>query len=253
MLRMKRIIIYSLSLIIISLAYGDSNRLNQLRAQKEAAVKKGVDPIEEKYKAALKKLLKVLTASGDLEAAVEVEEEIAKPKNSSTEKAARLDKRSSRLDLLREQRESAIKDVTDPVTSRYMVELEKLKQTMTTAGDLKDAVEVRNEIAIIKGTPVGDIEGGDASELRKELVGTSWELKQGGGIVLLKFGDGQFRVHKKESNGEYLPGDTRDWKIEDAKRRRIRIFWHYGEEVATLNSKMTMMKDTRHVMKRVSD
>ena len=68
---------------------------------------------------------------------------------------------------------------------------------------------------------------------------------------MFRFGEGKFQVHKRNASGQWVSGDYRSWKMENPKRRQIRIFWHYGEEVATFNSRMTVMKDTKHVLRRL--
>jgi hypothetical protein len=129
-----------------------------------------------------------------------------------------------------------------------------LQRELTTAGELENAQEAKQELELFQiNSAVGS---GDVfiDELKvHHLEGTSWELENVGGTEVLKFEQGRFQVFKPDGIGGLKAGDYRNWQIENPKRRQIRIFYHYGEEVATINSKFTEMKDTKHVLKRIVD
>lgn len=246
---MKTISAVTLLLTLFASAFAEDSKLETLKAQKDAAAKRVTDPIEDLHKAELEKLLGVLTAAGDLEGAVAVKKEIEKPLEGSPGAA----KEDERLKFLRERRKTEVKRTTDPIYAKYQVELEKLLNELTRAGKLDEALKVKNEIALLQGTPEGELPGVGGSEFAREIIGSTWKIDQPGGKVRLVFNDGNFRVHKEAGDGSFVPGDIREWKMEAPERRRIRIFWHYGEEVATVNSKITTMKDTKHVMRRVEN
>ena len=85
-----------------------------------------------------------------------------------------------------------------------------MQKSMTLSGKLEEAVGVKRELAGIHGETEKPLAlGGGDSELAKELIGTSWEIKQSGGTIMAKFGDGMFRVHKQGSDGNYFPGAGR--------------------------------------------
>jgi len=246
---MRSLILSCIFLFFIQGVQAETSQFETLKAQKDAAVKRVTDPIEDLHKAELEKLLGVLTAAGDLEGAVAVKKEIEKPLEGSPGAA----KEDERLKFLRERRKTEIQRTTDPIYAKYQVELEKLLNELTRAGKLDEALKVKNEIALLQGTPEDELPGVGGSEFAREIIGSTWEIDQPGGKVRLVFNDGNFRVHKEAGDGSFVPGDIREWKMEDPERRRIRIFWHYGEEVATVNSKITTMKDTKHVMRRVEN
>jgi len=62
-------------------AHAQSDRLTMLQEQRESAMERAIAPINAKYVQELEKLLKILTASGELKEALIVKEEIAKYKS----------------------------------------------------------------------------------------------------------------------------------------------------------------------------
>lgn len=230
-------------------ATGES-RLETLKNQKDAAVQRAVAPIEERYVAELEDFLKILTSSSQLEKALEVKKAIERAGDGDLE--GDVEVKSERLALLRAQRKDAIERAKAPIEATYLNELEKLLRKATSASRLEKAVEIKNELAQFRSTvrPLGEeVEREEFSE--ETLLGTEWVLEQGGEQVMFRFGEGKFQVHHLDANDNWEVGGHRNWRMENAKRRQIRIFWNYGEEVATINARMTEMKDPRHVMKRL--
>ena len=250
---MKPLIVILVSLgCCVSAAVGDE--LIKLTGMKDAAVLRAVEPVNLRHVEELNRLLETMSASGDLEGALKVKEELAAVRDSPAGISSAEKSTYQRLEILRERRADDLERALGPINSTYVSELKKLQRQLTTAGDLEKAQEVRKELELFQINSA--ISGGDISidELQvHHLEGTSWELKNVGGTEVLKFEQGRFQVFKPDGIGGLRAGDYRNWQIEDPKRRQIRIFYHYGEEVATINSKFTEMKDTKHVLKRIVD
>lgn len=230
------------------------NQIEKLKGMKDAAVERAVAPLNSRHLEELDALLETMSASGELEGALEVKEELASVKESPAETSTREETEFRRLDELRERRNDALERVLGPINSTYVSELKKLQRNLTSSGDLelaKRAKEVLEKFQINTEVGAGDVTIDELSE--KHLIGTSWENKNAGGTEIFRFEQGRFQVFKPDGAGGLRPGDYRNWQIENPKRRQIRIFYHYGEEVATINSKFTEMKDTKHVLKRVTD
>ncbi|MEM7144303.1 MAG: hypothetical protein AAF591_04165 [Verrucomicrobiota bacterium] len=161
---------------------------------------------------------------------------------------------SDRYKILMEQRNDAIERAVAPINKRYVEELEKLVRVLTASGELEEALRVKKEIALVERlseappeTPNGDV------FTDRYLIGTKWEVVEGGVPQLLEFQKDTFIVHKKDSAGEWAPGGERRWVIEDLEKRQIRIFWNQGEAVATLTRGFDEMNDGRHKLLRVEE
>lgn len=139
-----------------------------------------------------------------------------------------------------------------PINETYVTELKKLQKELTSAGDLEQAKRAKETMEVFQLNAKVGVGSVSIDELAEHhLVGTSWTHRNVGGTEVFKFEKGRFQVFKPDGSGGFKPGDYRNWQIESPERRQIRIFYHYGEEIATIDSKFTEMKDTKHVLERI--
>lgn len=243
---MKAMLSWLLFLLVSPLAAEEGSRLEMLKQQKDAAVERAIAPIEERYRGELEQLLRILTSSNELEQALEVKKALEDPDFDEVS--------SERLARIRDQRADAIERAKAPIEATYVNELEKLQRHATVTGDLEEAVRIKEVLEKFQANALSPGEDhNDEGFSEKSLIGTEWVLVQGGEQVMFRFGEGRFQAHHLDVNDNWVPGGHRNWRLENARRRQIRIFWNYGEEVATVNSRMTQIKDAKHVLRRLED
>ncbi|MEM7144304.1 MAG: hypothetical protein AAF591_04170 [Verrucomicrobiota bacterium] len=161
---------------------------------------------------------------------------------------------SDRFEILKKQRDDAIERAVAPINKRYVEELEKLVRVLTASGELEEALQLKKEIASIKGLDGGRSDAPSGDIFTEEyLIGTRWEMVEGGVSQELEFQKGFFTTRKKDSSGEWVAGGEREWVIEDLGKRQIRIFWNSGERVATLTRRFDEMHDGRHKLLRLEE
>lgn len=238
--------------LVASSVADEKTEFDLLRERREAAAARVSAPIEERFEEELEKLIPILTTSNELDEALEVKRVLEASRKGEIGSATAAE--SQRLGLLLEQRSDALDRALAPIESTYLEELERLLRKATAGGKLEEAVRIRKEMEEFrKEAPEGDPGEADGEFSEKSLVGTEWELDQSGETIMLRFAADRFVVHKKGADGEWVAGGYRNWKMENAKRRQIRIFWHYGDEVATVSSRLSTIKDSKNVMRRVEE
>lgn len=72
----KYFLLFTAFVAISSISRGEEDRFKNLKTQKDSAIARATAPINDRYVLELQKLLKSLTASGDLDSALAVREEI---------------------------------------------------------------------------------------------------------------------------------------------------------------------------------
>lgn len=239
-------------LLFCCFSAASADRVGKLRGMKDAAVERAVDPVNTRHVAELEKLLETMSAAGELEGALKVKEELSHVKQSPAELSESEGTEYRRLNDLRERRNGALEKAVGPINETYVSELRKLQKELTNTGDLEQAKLAKETLEVFQLN--GEIGAGSVTidELAvHHLVGTSWTHKNAAGTEVFKFEEGRFQVFKPDGSGGLKAGDFRSWQIENPERRQIRIFYHYGEEVATIDSKFTEMKDTKHVLERI--
>ncbi|MDF1816409.1 MAG: hypothetical protein P1V20_29685, partial [Verrucomicrobiales bacterium] len=198
------------------------------------------------------RLLETMSSAGDLEGALKVKEEMGHVKESPVELSENEKTGYRRLNDLRERRNDALEKAVGPINETYVSELRKLQKILTGTGDLEQAKLAKETLEVFQLN--AEIGAGSVKidELAvHHLVGTSWTQKNSAGTEVFKFEEGRFQVFKPDGSGGLKAGDFRNWQIENPERRQIRIFYHYGEEVATIDSRFTEMKSTKHVLRRI--
>jgi hypothetical protein len=94
-------------------------------------------------------------------------------------------KEPERLTSLRLSWQQAKKKATEPLDLKYQQELERIKDTLTKAGDLNGALAVQTELEQLRPKTPSDEQ--TTKGLLSQLRRTRWELDEGGGPAHITF------------------------------------------------------------------
>ncbi|MEM1442723.1 MAG: hypothetical protein AAGF67_10305 [Verrucomicrobiota bacterium] len=237
---------------ILTPAVGNED-LNKLTTQRDAALKRAVEPINSQYVEKLEKLTELLTKNGDLDGAVQVKAETVRVEKEPTRIIESIEG-PDRLELLFGQRKVAISRAIEPIERVYIQQLESLLESATRGGDLESALTFREELENVGALPtrVPDV---PEQFGEKDLLGTIWGFRDSGNPDRFRFEEsGLFRVLKPQTDGSYKAGNSHTWKVHNAKRREISITFHNGvEEVMKMNSKTTEFDNESRAFERIPD
>ncbi len=142
---------------------------------------------------------------------------------------------TTRLQLLQEQRNQAIERTVIPINAKYVQELEKLLKTTIAAGDLDEAVKIREGIQKFQAEAVtAPVEEAQLTQVFSErwLIGTKWAwMDKDSQPMRGEFRKGTFDIYHQEDDGDWvLKEGTWKWEIVSEEERKVTIHWYSGPE-----------------------
>ena len=163
---------------------------------------------------------------------------------------------TSKLQDLQEKRNAAIQRATAPIDDRYVAELEALLKSSISAGELDEAVQIREELERFKKPSVALI---TPTPAKKEtfssqwLTGTKWTfVEHDGGLMRTDFQKETFEIHKLDERGAWnqLQGKWR-WEVLSESERTVKIFWWKHEETVTISEDLKNILGSKESWKRI--
>ena len=166
--------------------------LNTLKIRYAADLQTARQPIRARYISSLETMLRSITKSGDLDAALAVQQEL----NSVNGKTGTVSsgKVTPELTTLKSRYEAAVQTASEGIQTHYIAALEALQNTFTKRGNLPGALAVRQEVAATKAegnaraaaptpAPAQPVQPVAGVELSRFLPGTKWITDQKDGFV----------------------------------------------------------------------
>lgn len=163
---------------------------------------------------------------------------------------------TSQFQNLQEQRNAAIQRVIAPINDKYVAELESLLKSSIAAGELDEAVKIREQLQLFK-IPSNEVPPSNpvASKTFSErsLIGTKWTFVEFDGTLMrTDFSKELFEIYKLNEKGEWnkIGGNWR-WEVLSESDRTLKIFWKAGEEVVKLSENLKEIEGSKKDWKQI--
>ncbi len=135
-----------------------SPRLGNLTGSFERELSRAINPLNQKYTAALDTLQRNYSKSGELDSALVVKNEIERVREGkqldNSEKGAEATALPPKLAKLKNSYQKAVERKAAPILTRHKKDLIRLQENMTASNDLESAVAVRDRIQHLEADSV---------------------------------------------------------------------------------------------------